>query len=198
MIPVDSVCDGQFGFRKGRGTSLACALYNDVKAYFDYKKSPLFTCSLDAEKCFDSIWHYGLFAKLLGEISDVHWATLFHWYSRLEAMVRWNGVYSCPFAVTRGTRQGSILSPSLFNIFIDDLLVQLNNCDDKVCRGSFKINSFAYADDVTLLCTTVSGLQRLINICADYARDWKFRFGLTKSKCMISGNHCFNSSPTCS
>jgi hypothetical protein len=78
------------------------------------------------------------------------------------------------------------------NIFIDDLLVQLNNSDDKVCIGSFKINSFAYADDVTLLSTTVPGLQRVIDISCDYARKWKFRFGLNKSKCMISGNHCFD------
>jgi hypothetical protein len=84
---------------------------------------------------------------------------------------------------------------AFLNIFIDNLLVQPNNSDDKVCIGSFQINSFAYADDVMLLSTTVPDLQRLINICADYACYWKFRFGLSKSKCMVSGNYCFKNTP---
>jgi hypothetical protein len=41
--------DFQFGFIKGRGTSTAISLINDVTSYFDFKGSPLFMCTLDAE-----------------------------------------------------------------------------------------------------------------------------------------------------
>ena len=42
----------------------------------------------------------------------------------------------------------------------------------------------AYADDITLFSLTTSGLQTLIDLCADYANTWRFNFGLKKSKCM--------------
>ena len=189
MLPADEACSSQFGFRKGRGTSLACSLFNDVKCYFEKANSPLFTCSLDAEKCFDSIWHKALFYKLRGKIPNTHWLTLYRWYGDLKATVKWNNNFSGYFPVTKGTRQGSLLSPQLFNIFIDDLLRELCKSDDKVCIGACSVNSFAYADDINLLCTTAPGLQRLINTCAAYADKWRFKFGINKTKCMvIAGN----------
>ena len=50
----------QFGFRKGRRTAMACNYLNDLSLYCKSKGSPLYICSLDAEKCFDTIWHEGL------------------------------------------------------------------------------------------------------------------------------------------
>ena len=63
-------------------------------------------------------------------------------------MVKWNGIYSCQFDITRGTRQGSSLSPSLFNIFINDLLLQLESIKDGVHIGPHLYTSFDYADDI--------------------------------------------------
>ncbi len=53
-------------------------------------------------------------------------------YSRnSNAVVMWNGKISSSFSISRGTKQGSILSPLLFNIFIEELLLELNS----VTRG---------------------------------------------------------------
>ena len=54
-MPQDVVSDGQYGFRKGRETSQACCLLNGITRCMNAKKSPVFTCTLDAEKCFDKI-----------------------------------------------------------------------------------------------------------------------------------------------
>ena len=54
LLPKDSVNNNQYGFRQGRGTSFACSLFNDTKRYIENECSPLFACSFDAEKCFDS------------------------------------------------------------------------------------------------------------------------------------------------
>jgi len=185
LLPKDNVSDTQFGFRKGRGTAFACTLFNDVKAYFENKKSPLFVCSLDAEKCFDSICHKSLFYKLWNRIPPEHWLLLYRWYSNLKALVRWNHCYSSCFKVTKGTRQGSLISPQLFNIFIDDLLQELGDSSHKVCIGPCSVNSFAYADDITVMSTTAPGLQSLVDKCSVYARRWRFKFGIKKTKCMI-------------
>ena len=196
MMPDDDhLHDSQYGFRKQRGTSLACSLLNDVMAYFKSKKSPVFVCSLDAEKCFDSLWHHALLYKLVDKMPDSHWLTLYRWYTNLKAMVRWNGASSRLFRVTRGTRQGSLLSPTIFNIFLNDLLVQLSDKTDGVSLGDVHLNSFAYADDVSLISSTVPGLQRLIDLCCNYAQRWRFRFGLKKTKCFVSGKHSFGKEP---
>ena len=60
------------------------------------------------------------------------------------------------------------------------MLKNLNATADGVCIDNFSLNNFAYADDVTLLAATVSGLQNLINCCFSYSKQWRFSFGIKK------------------
>ena len=187
ILPDTDLSDTQFGFHENRGTAFACNLLNDITSYFKSQNSPVFVAALDAEKCFDSICHVSLFLKLIHVLPVHEWLLLYNWYNKLNAVVKWNGSYSKPFDVTRGTRQGSVLSPYLFNIFINQLLLDLNNCDAGVRIGDTLYNYMAYADDITLFSTNVQDLQSLIDVCDAYSKRWKFKFGVEKSKCMIVG-----------
>ena len=60
------------------------------------------------------------------------------------------------------------------------MLNNLNATADGVCIDNFSHNNFAYADDVTLLAATVSGLQNLRNCCFSYSKLWHFSFGIKK------------------
>ena len=198
IIPSEvPLCNNQFGFRAGYGVYNGLNMLNDLMCYCKGNDTNIFLCSLDAEKCFDTIWHSGLFYKLSNVLPDIHWRFLLTWYKTLDVVVKWNGVVhkDTYFKVTRGTRQGSILSPVLFNIFLSDLLVQLGRHPAGIMVGEHLFNSFAYADDVSLFSTTVPGLQGLIDICSEYAKQWRFKFGLNKTKCLITGKNKFVSEP---
>ena len=100
------------------------------------------------------------------------------------------------FSVSRGIRQGSLLSPIYFNMYINDLLQDLA-CEHHGCKvGRCNINVLGYADDVTLISNRVTDLQNMINKCSAYAKKWRFSYGLKKSKCMIVNGETFNTPPS--
>ena len=196
IIPNANLSNTQFGFRTGMGTSYGCRLLSDVISYYKYQNSPLYVCSLDAEKCFDSMCHNSLFYKLIDVLPRNHWMLCYRWYKQLRATVKWKGTYSADFTITKGTHQGSILSPYIFNIFINDLLLELHESNYGVAIGDVHFNSFAYADDVTVFSSTAIGLQRLIDKCYAYSQKWRFKFGIKKTKCMSIENISFVTSPS--
>ncbi len=95
----------------------------------------MYIASLDAEKCFDTVCHISLFVKLIDVIPSHEWLFLYVWYSQLNTLVKWNGNYSLLFNVSHGTRQGSVLSPYLFNVFINQLLITVQNINSGVLIG---------------------------------------------------------------
>ena len=84
--------------------------------------------------------------------------------------MRWGNKLSNKFKITKGMKQGSILSPQMFNKFINDLLTKLKSMDTGVRIYDFHLNMLAYANDLNLVSTTAAGLQSLMNICHQYAQ----------------------------
>ena len=80
------------------------------------------------------------------------------------------------FCVTNGVKQGGIISPMFFNLYMDDLSVMLN-CSSigGYIRTSF-INHLCYADDLCLISLSSSGMQHLLNICNEYATTQKLLY----------------------
>ena len=111
-----------------------------LRRFFNDIGSPLYICSLDDEKCFDSIWHDTLLYKLWEKLPLHHWLFMYRWYNNLNAVVRWNWECSYSFKVTRETRQGSIVSPHIFGIFINDLLIDLSTSEHgvRICSNTFE------------------------------------------------------------
>ena len=106
------------------------------------------------------------------------------WYCEQRACVIWGSTLSPKFNVSNGVRQGGILSPLFFNLYMDRLSVTLSETKVGCALGKTMVNHLAYADDLVILSPSVKGLQKLLNICSEYGEEHDIMFNHKKTECM--------------
>ena len=185
----------QFGFVEHHGTATAIALAHDISAYCHKRGSPVHLCSLDAEGAFDAIPHAVLFHETSNVLPDHCWRLLYRWYTTMSVVVCWNGHCSSPIKVTRGTRQGGLSSPFLFNVVYRGLIDALDNMNCGITINGSRYNVLCYADDILLASTTVSGLQSLIDIAVERISYIGLRFNPLKTRTMTYGKPSLKQPP---
>ena len=81
--------------------------------------------------------------------------------------VRWQNYVSAFFTLSAGVRQGGVLSPLLFAVFIDDIVVRIQGANVGCYISTICASIFIYADDrpILLVAPTVTGLQTLLHVC---------------------------------
>ena len=157
--------DVQFGFKSSHSTNHCTFVAKEVIAHNNNNGCDVFLCAIDMQKAFDRVDLTKLFKKLLQRpIPVLIVRILFHLYFNVNLRILWNGAQSTNFCSTNGIKQGGILSPYLFSIFINDLLLALElNKED--CRVGHKFFGFiAYANDILLLAPSITALRRMLNI----------------------------------
>jgi hypothetical protein len=160
----------QFGFKEKHGTDMGVFALKSVIDFYVSLSSCMYICYIDASKAFDRISHCKLFDKLLErKLPMIIVRILYVWYSTQNLYVRWGNTLSTPFYVSNGVRQGGILSPYLFNVYIDDLSKRLLQCKVGCNINGSWVNHIVYADDTVLLAPSPAALQELINHCERFA-----------------------------
>ena len=116
----------QFGYKANFSTTQCSWFVMEVASYFVRKRIPCIITLLDCTKAFDKVKFDILFSKLIQrKIPAIIIRVLVFVYEEQKAWVRWGNATSRSFDISNGTRQGSVLSPALFSLYMDDLLVKL-------------------------------------------------------------------------
>ena len=118
------------------------------------------------------------------------------WYQEQRLCVKWDGITSDTFPVCNGIKQGGILSPKLFNMYVDVLSQQLNKVMVGCCMNGKVINHLYYADDLVLLSPSAHGMQKLLNECEKYASQYGMKFNENKSVVLNFKGYKFKAKPS--
>ena len=176
--------------KKCRTTDNIFILRSIFEKYCINENKKLYACFVDFRKAFDSIWHEALFLKLqrLG-IAGPFFNTIKSMYKNVTSTVKVNkNGLSESFSIQRGVKQGDMLSPMLFNIFINDIMPCFHGSDNQAPDLlSKQVGCLMYADDLVILSTSPHGLQTGLDRLDSYCKKWKLEVNLNKSKAM-----CFN------
>ena len=181
----------QFGFKKRSSTLHALYCLKETVNYYINHGSRVFCAFLDASKAFDRLVHSGLFLKLIERgVPKIFLDLLMYWYGGLFCRVKWDENYSQWFPVLAGVRQGGILSPDLYCLYVNDLITELESLNVGCYVMDVFMASLMYADDMALLAPSVKGLQLLLERCSEFCDRWDICLNAKKSKLLYFGKKC--------
>jgi hypothetical protein len=174
--------DFQGGFRKQRSTlDQAFCLHETMQG------RELTSVLLDFRAAYDMVDRRILWT-LLRDTYNVPTSTIMRLralFDNNRSTLIINGRSSQPVANLRGLLQGSSLSPLLFNLFINPMLVRINR--HPMVTGSLRTNCLAFADDVVLFSLTHHGMQALLDCCQNWAEAVGMKFA--PEKCVVLGSN---------
>ena len=78
--------------------------------------------------------------------------------------VQWDGAHSNMFKIFNGVKQGSVISPLLFTLYIDSLFLVLKQLGLSCHRITYA-GAFGYADDIALVAPSLHCLKKMISVC---------------------------------
>jgi len=91
-----------------------------------------------------------------------------------------------------GVRQGGVISPALFSVYLDGLITKLAGDKLGICYGNQYLGCFLYADDIILLSLTLKTLQNMLDVCVIMLRDLDLLLLISKSSFSRVGARCNN------
>jgi hypothetical protein len=181
-----STSDLQFGFKRKSSTHMCTMVLKETLSYYVSNNSCTFCTFLDATKAFDRVNYCKLFHLLIkrGLPASVI-RILIVMYTGHCVRVAWAGLASSFFNAVNGVKQGGVLSPILFCIYMDDLLVKLHKSGVGCYIGTAFVGALAYADDIVLLAPSPSAMRKLLSVCESYALDFDISFNAGKSNFIL-------------
>jgi hypothetical protein len=176
----------QGGFRPERGCPDQLFVITEILK--QRKEVPTYACFIDVKKAFDRVWRNGLWKRLAEEgIRGKMWRAIRTVYSKVQSAVLTGVGQTNWFDINTGVRQGCVLSPVLFAIFINGLAKEIRNMNKGVKIANTDVSLLLYADDIVLMSESREALQDMMNTLSEYSKKWRFELNQKKSEVVIFG-----------
>ena len=183
------ICDNQIGFRKKARTSDHIFIINTIFRKFCSNNRHLYLCFVDFRKAYDKVWQDALMLKLLNiGIKGNFFGTIRAMYENCNLCIKSNGMLSNTFECKSGVKQGDVLSPNLFNIYINDLPSIFDGDIDSPKLDELFVHCLMYADDLVIMSLTEDGLQKKLNNLYAYCKEWDLIINTKKTQVMAMSN----------
>ena len=190
--------ENQAGFRQDYSTIDHIFALNSIIEILRHSKKKIYCTFIDFSKAFDSVWHIGLWQKLLSyDINGKFFRVIKNIYNNIKSCITINNNNSNFFHSNCGIRQGENLSPILFSLFLNDLenhLIKAGNHGIKFTDPSdelntlFQIITLLYADDTIIMSDNPQKLQESLKAFELYCKQWKLNINTDKTKVVIFGS----------
>ena len=181
--------DYQFAYKKCFSTSMCSFMVMETVQYYVSRGSNVLAALLDCSKAFDRIRYKKLFNILICRgLCPLVTRLLVKMYSTIEAKIKWNDIYSDRFKIKNGVKQGGVMSPLLFTLYVDVLITKLIDTNVGCYIGNVCSAVFVYADDIILLSPTRRAMQILLDVCESFGTDYDLTFNPDKCEAIIFGD----------
>ena len=189
LIPLN-----QIGYKKKTRTVDHILTLKHIidKHIFRLPRKYLFVCFVDFKSAFDTVWRKALMYKLLNYgIAGNFLSVLRSIYEDVSYCVKLNGGLTPNITSNVGVKQGCVLSPTLFNLYLADLPAVFDEHCDPIDNFDAKLNCLMFADDIVLISQTAEGLQCCIDRLHAYSNKWQLTLNTKKTQVVIfnKGGH---------
>lgn len=181
--------DEQAGFRAGRSTVEQIFNIRVIAEKYQNHHSPVFHNFIDFKKAFDRVWHDALWSVMRKHgFSPTIINLIEALYRNAESAVRVGGTVSDWFQATVGVRQGCLLSPTLFNVFLEEIVSEaMDMITPSISVGGRGITNLRFADDIDLLAASGQELQLLTSRLDNVAGAYGMQISAEKSQILVTG-----------
>jgi len=152
------------------------------------EKKHTYLAFLDFKKAFDSVWREGLLNAVweIG-IRGRIWRVISNMYNNVQSQVKFGDITTDFFQIDEGVKQGCVLSPILFCIFINELAKRFRESEVGARICNIQVGCLFWADDIVLIAEDKTDLQKMLDIAATFAKQRKLEFNHDKSNVVIVG-----------
>ena len=178
--------DQQMGYRTQSSCTFTVTIMKEIIMQYNKENTNVHCAMIDLSKAFDDINHDILIEKLLKtRLPKIIVRSIGYMLRNTFAEVHFNEGISEKWKIKKGSRQGGVLSPLLFNFYVKGCIEDIINHEAGCKIGLIKWNILAYADDIVLLAPSLNGLQKLIDTLGESIKKIQLNINAKKSKYIV-------------